>query len=410
MGDKRLVIPSGVRERGGTTGVGKMLTLKANDSYPHPAHRGEKAHLPRPRSREAPDTVLHPGRNAGRSVADRAPDSHTKDSILSTIGHTPLVRLTRVFPGCQFRLFAKLEGFNPGGSAKDRPALHMLREAMRTGEVKPWTVVIESSSGNLAIGLAQACRYLGLRFICVVDPKTTEQNIGILKAYGAEIDMVSKPHPVTGEFLQARIDRIHTLLETLEDSFWTNQYANLSNAWAHYRTTMDEIATDLQDRIDYLFVATSTCGTLRGCAEYVRNHHLDTRIFAVDARGSVIFGAQPAKRLLPGHGASRRPELYRDGLADSCLWVTDRDCVVGCRRLVHSEAILAGGSSGGVLMAIAQVKDRIPRDATCVAIFHDRGERYLDTVYSDEWVEEHFGDIKHLWQNQPELQPCAMAT
>src|SRR5205814_4136156 len=108
------------------------------------------------------------------------------ESILSTIGHTPLVRLTRVFPDCPFDLFAKLEGFNPGGSAKDRPALHILREAMRTGEVKPWTVVIESSSGNLGIGLAQACRYLGLRFICVVDPKTTAQNILILRAYGAE--------------------------------------------------------------------------------------------------------------------------------------------------------------------------------------------------------------------------------
>jgi N-(2-amino-2-carboxyethyl)-L-glutamate synthase len=350
-------------------------------------------------------------RNGGRRAAGRARNSTTKESILSTIGQTPLVRLTRVFPECPFQLFAKLEGFNPGGSAKDRPALHILREAMRTGAVKPWTVVVESSSGNLGIGLAQACRYLGLRFICVVDPKTTEQNIRILKAYGAEIDCVLKPHPVTGEFLQARIDRVHTLLETIEDSFWTNQYANLSNAWAHYRTTMDEIATELDGKIDCLFVATSTCGTLRGCAEYVRHHDLNTNIFAVDACGSVIFGGQPAKRLIPGHGAGRRPELYRADLADECVWVTDVDCVVGCRRLVHSEAILAGGSSGGVLMAVEQVKERIPRGGTCVAIFHDRGERYLDTVYSDEWVAEHFGDIAHLWQNhQPEHDACVMAT
>jgi len=332
------------------------------------------------------------------------------ESILSTIGHTPLVRLTRVFPDCRFRLFAKLEGFNPGGSAKDRPALHILQEAMRTGAVKTGTVVIESSSGNLGIGLAQACRYLGLRFICVVDAKTTAQNIHILRAYGAEIDLVAKPDPVTGEFLQARIDRVQTLLETIENSFWTNQYANLSNAQAHYRTTMDEIATELDGRIDCLFVATSTCGTLRGCAEYVRDHHLDTKIFAVDAHGSVIFGGRPAKRLIPGHGAARRPELFRTELADECVRVTDLDCVVGCRRLVQSEAILAGGSSGGVLMAVEQVKERIPRSATCVLIFHDRGERYLDTIYSDEWVEEHFGDVAHLWQYQSELQPWMMAT
>jgi cysteine synthase A len=280
---------------------------------------------------------------------------------------------------------------------------------MRTGAIKAGTVVIESSSGNLGIGLAQICRYLGLRFICVVDPKTTTQNIRILKAYGAEIDLVSKPDPVTGEFLQARIDRVQSLLRSIEDSFWTNQYANLSNAQAHYRTTMHEIATELDGRIDYLFVATSTCGTLRGCAEYVRDHHLGTKIFAVDACGSVIFGGQPAKRLIPGHGASRRPELFRADLADECVRVTDLDCVVGCRRLVRSEAILVGGSSGGVLMAVEQMKEQIPRGATCALIFHDRGERYLDTIYSDEWVEEHFGDIAYRWQDQPERQPCRMA-
>src|SRR5262245_13318165 len=157
---------------------------------------------------------------------------------------------------------------------------------MQTGAVKPGTVVIESSSGNLGIGLAQACGYLGLRFICVVDPKTTSQNIRILKAYGAEIDMVSEPDPVTGEFLQTRIDRVQDLLRAIECSFWTNQYANPSNARAHYRTTMKEIAAALQGKIDYVFVATSTCGTLRGCAEYVRDHELGTRVFAVDAQGS----------------------------------------------------------------------------------------------------------------------------
>ena len=137
------------------------------------------------------------------------------ENILSTIGQTPLVRLTRVLGDCPFRLFAKLEGFNPGGSAKDRPALQILQEAMERGALKPGTVVIESSSGNLGIGLAQACRYFGLRFICVVDPKTTPQNIRILKAYGAEIDLVAEPDPVTGEFLQARIKRVQSLLQSL---------------------------------------------------------------------------------------------------------------------------------------------------------------------------------------------------
>jgi cysteine synthase A len=173
---------------------------------------------------------------------------------------------------------------------------------------------------------------------------------------------------------------------------------------------MHEIATELDGKIDYLFVATSTCGTLRGCAQYVRDHHLGTTIFAVDAHGSVIFGGQPAKRLIPGHGAARRPELYRPDLADACLRVSDLDCVVGCRRLVLREGILAGGSSGGVLMAVDQVKRRIRRGATCAVIFHDRGERYLDTIYSDEWVAEHFGDVARLWQDQVGARPCMTAT
>jgi len=333
-----------------------------------------------------------------------------REGILSTVGNTPLIRLTRVFKDSQFQLFAKLEGFNPGGSAKDRPALNILEDALDAGEIGPGSVIVESSSGNLGIGLAQACRYLGLRFVCVVDPKTTQQNIRILRAYRAEIDLVSESDPETGEFLQARIDRVRTLLQTIKDSFWPNQYASLANAGAHYKTTMREIAAELGGKIDYMFCATSTCGTLRGCAEYARDHNLGARIVAVDAVGSVIFGGRPAKRLIPGHGASRRPELYRPGLADDLIRVTDLDCVVGCRRLMRSEAILAGGSSGGVLMAVDKVRPRIPRGATCVAIFHDRGERYLDTIYSDDWVEEHFGEVLNLWQSQVEMEQCIAVT
>jgi 2,3-diaminopropionate biosynthesis protein SbnA len=335
------------------------------------------------------------------------------EGILSTIGKTPLVRLKRVFKDIQFQFFGKLEGFNPGGSAKDRPALNILEEAMEAGAIGPGTVIVESSSGNLGVGLAQACRYFGLRFICVVDPKTTNQNIRILRAYGAEIDLVSKSDPDTGEFLQSRIDRVRTLRRTIKDSFWPNQYANLANAGAHYKTTMREIAEKLRElggKIDYLFCATSTCGTLRGCAEYARDHDLGARIVAVDAVGSVIFGGRRAKRLIPGHGASRRPKLYRPGLADDVIRVTDLDCVVGCRRLMCSEAILAGGSSGGVLMAVDKVRRCIPRGATCVAIFHDRGERYLDTIYSDDWVEEHFGEVSNLWQSQVEVEQCIATT
>jgi len=330
------------------------------------------------------------------------------ESILSTIGNTPLVRLTQVLGDIHFDLFAKLEMLNPGGSIKDRTAISLLRRGIESGALQPGGVVIESTSGNLGIGLAQACSLFGLRFICVVDPKTTEQNIRILKTYGAEIDYVSEPDPSTGEYLQARLNRVQYLARTISNSFWPNQYANLYNPRAHHQT-MQEIVTELSGKVDYLFCATSTCGTMRGCAEYVRDNNLSTKIIAVDAVGSVIFGGQRAKRLIPGHGAAIRPALFQPNLAYKAVHVTDVECIIACRRLARQEAILAGGSSGAVISAIRKVMHSIPPNAVCVAIFPDRGERYLDTIYSNEWVEAHFGCIEYLGQSQAHVEPLVAA-
>jgi len=335
--------------------------------------------------------------------------SPTEGGILSVIGNTPLIRLTRALDDCSFNLFAKLEGFNPGGSVKDRPAMTILRKGIATGEIGPKTVIVESSSGNMGIGLAQACRYLGLKFICVVDPKTTMQNIRLLEAYGAKVDLVSQPDPETGEFLPARLNRVRGLLSEIEDVFWPNQYSNMQNAAAHHRT-MDEIVKACHGKLDYLFCATSTCGTLRGCVDYVREHGLATRVVAVDAVGSVIHGGHRGKRLLPGHGASLVPDLYEADLAYDCIHVTDSDCVIGCRRLAAREAVLVGGSSGAVFMAASRARHMIPPNSNCVLIFADRGERYLDTIYSDDWVTEHFGDISGFWDPEStESQVCAAA-
>jgi N-(2-amino-2-carboxyethyl)-L-glutamate synthase len=331
-----------------------------------------------------------------------------REGILSAIGATPLVRLQRGhnFP---FRLYAKLEALNPGGSIKDRTALSIIQHGFETGEIVPGTAVIESSSGNMGIGLAQICAYLGLRFICVVDPKTTSQNIDILRAYGAEIDLVSVPDAVTGEFLQARIDRVRELSSVIPNSFWPDQYSNPYNAHAHH-ATVAEIMASLEGEVDYIFCATSTCGTLRGCAEYVHEHSPATKVIAVDVVGSVIFGSKKARRLIPGHGAAIVPPLFAEGVADDVIHVTDLDCVVGCRRLVRREAILAGGSSGGAYSAIGRYSERIPANATCVVIFPDRGERYLDTIYSDGWVKQHFGAVSYLWEETTETEICETMT
>lgn len=317
--------------------------------------------------------------------------------VLTAVGETPIVLLRKVYPNLPFQLYAKLEALNPGGSIKDRPAREILREAIQRGEVDRNTVIVESSSGNMGIGLAQACAYYGLRFICVVDIKATRQNLQLLEIYGAEISRVTEPDPATGELLPARIQRVRELLVEHGNAFWPNQYANEENSGAHFRTTMQEVATALDHRVDFLLCATSTCGTVRGCGEYVRKHRMSTRIVAVDSVGSLIFSNQQGPRYLPGMGAGVRPPLCDLRFIDEHVLISDLECVLACRRLVRKEGILAGASSGGLIAAVDKLRDRIPAGANCVIILPDRGERYVDTVYSDTWVREHFGEVSGLW-------------
>jgi cysteine synthase A len=335
----------------------------------------------------------------GRTSWEEPVETPALKGILATIGNTPLVRLENLLPQSRLRIFAKVERNNPGGSIKDRSALSMLLGKIRGGELVPGrSTVIESSSGNLAIGIAQICRYFNIRFICVVDSKTTSHNISMMEAFGAEVEVVTDRDPQTGEYLPMRIRRVRELAASMPHAYWPNQYANPLNPRAHHET-MGEIAVVLDGRVDYLFCATSTTGTLRGCAEYIRAHGLSTKLVAVDAVGSVLFGQEPGRRLIPGHGASVRPELFTPGLADRVVHVNDLECVVGCRTLTVREAILAGGSSGATVSALDKIQGELPHGSTCVLIFPDGGDRYLDTIYSDSWVHRHFGEVSHLWKD-----------
>lgn len=313
--------------------------------------------------------------------------------ILEAIGNTPLVRFSRYLNDENVQLFAKLEAYNPGGSAKDRPARLILERALARGEINDGTTIIESSSGNMGIGLAQACRYHGLSFVCVVDPRAQRQNLEIIRSLGGRIDMVTAP--LNGDFLQARIARVCELLELTPNSFWTNQYANADNPMAHFEGTIREIDLALDGKFDVLFVATSSTGTAQGCRDYLRGLGRDVQVIAVDAVGSVLFGGVSGPRQIPGLGAGRVPRLAKHQMFDDVARVTDLDCVVGCRRAAQTEAVLVGGSSGGVLQAIDRMKAKL-QGKRCVAILHDSGTRYLDTVYSDEWVENRLGCSSEL--------------
>ncbi|MFC5623655.1 2,3-diaminopropionate biosynthesis protein SbnA [Algoriphagus winogradskyi] len=306
--------------------------------------------------------------------------------ILDTVGHTPLVRLNRLFPEKQLRIVAKMEAFNPGGSIKDRTALQLITDAMETGKLRKGDTVVESSSGNMAIGLAQTCKYFGLNLEVVVDPMVNKQNIKIIKAYGGKVNFVSKPAQVGG-YLQARLDRVQEILKNNPRSFWTNQYGNPQNPVAH-KQTMHEIVKDLGTAPDYLFAATSTCGTLMGCAEYIISNKLKTKVIAVDAVGSVIFGTPAGERKIPGHGAGRKSQFLDIESIFDVVHVTDEECVAGCHKLINTEAILCGGSSGAVTSAVQKYASKMPTGASVAMILCDRGERYLDTIYNEDWVEE----------------------
>jgi N-(2-amino-2-carboxyethyl)-L-glutamate synthase len=322
-----------------------------------------------------------------RAVRTRPP----ADGVLDAIGDTPLVALRRYLGSSALQVWAKLEASNPGASAKARPAARMIEDALAQGLVGPGTTVIESTSGNMGVGLAQACRYHDMHLICVVDNRTHETNVRTLGALGADVRVVSRPDPATGDLLAARLSLVQHLLQITPNSFWPDQYANESNAAAHADGTMREIDEALDGDLDYVFVATSTAGTLRGCCDYLRTHERGTRIVAVDAVGSALFGGVREARHLPGFGAGIETTLSRTAAYDVLIRVDDLDCVTGCRRLVDREAIFAGGSSGGVAVALELLAPQLADHSRCALVFPDGGAGYLRTVYDDTWVSETLG-------------------
>lgn len=304
--------------------------------------------------------------------------------ILDCVGKTPLVELTRHFAGQPTTVLAKLELLNPG-SVKDRPARYMIEQGLRDGTITLKTHLLESTSGNFGIALAMAARVYGLSVTIVVDPKITPMNLRILELLGATVDMVTTPDE-NGGYLKTRICRVHELLDTTPHVLWTRQYSNDLNWRAHYEGEGNEILADLDGPVDVLVLAVSTTGTIMGIARRLREAFPALRVVAVDAAGSIIFGATPAPRELPGIGSSRVPELLRPEEIDEVIYVDDLEAVSACRRLLMSEAIFAGGSSGSVIAGIEKLIPTLAPGSRIVTLLPDRGDRYLDTVYNDAWV------------------------
>jgi N-(2-amino-2-carboxyethyl)-L-glutamate synthase len=323
------------------------------------------------------------------------------DSVIDGVGSTPLVRLSRCFPDVGVEVLAKLEMLNPCGSMKDRPARFVVDQGLKDGSLRPGMRLVESTSGNLGVALAVAAKLRGLSFTAVVDPNTSPTNLRLLELFGADVEMVTEPDEAGG-YLHTRVRRAQQLADSYVDAVWVNQYANDRNWQAYYETLGGEILQAVDGPVDYLVAAVSTTGSLQGIARRLREANPRLQVVAVDAQGSVIFDAPPAKRRIPGFGASRVPEILNRDEIDDVVHVADAESAAGCRRLVGTEGILAGGSSGAVIVGIDHLIERISGPARVVTVLADRGERYLDLVYRDEWV----AALPEPWQEpEPTVVP-----
>ncbi|RMO94935.1 Pyridoxal-5'-phosphate-dependent enzyme, beta subunit:ornithine cyclodeaminase/mu-crystallin [Pseudomonas syringae pv. philadelphi] len=285
--------------------------------------------------------------------------------------------------------FLKMESLNPAGSIKLKTAVGLINDVQARGLLGPETILIESSSGNLGVALAMICAERGIAFTCVVDPNSSSHNIRMMRSYGAEVIQVENPD-ANGGFLGTRIALIRHKVASDRRYVWLNQYENPANPRAHSRTTASSISRHF-GHVDYLFVGAGTTGTLMGCIQHFQRHHPATKIIAVDSVGSVTFDTPAGRRFIPGLGTSQRPPIFDSGGIHALEMVPEARTVAMCRILARSKGLLVGGSTATVIAAVHAWRERIEPGSMVVALSPDWGERYLDTLYDDHWVEQRFG-------------------
>ncbi|AJQ87346.1 2,3-diaminopropionate biosynthesis protein SbnA [Xanthomonas oryzae pv. oryzicola] len=297
----------------------------------------------------------------------------------------------------------KLEWLNHLGSIKLKTARFLIDAAERNRAKSSTLKLIESSSGNLGLALSSICAARGYAFTCVVDPNVNRQNLLAMRALGAHVVQVDR-RDRNGGYLATRIEYIKDALQRDPELVWLNQYASPSNPDAHFNTTAPEIL-EARPNLTHLFIGTGTTGTLMGCAKYILARRPDVEIIAVDTVGSVTFGGAPGPRYLPGLGTSRRPEIFDPPPGVELQMIHEAEAVQACRWLAKRHGVLAGASTGSVLAAVRRWRDRMGPHPRVVAVSPDGGMSYLDTLYSDEWLNKAFGDSWNVplssFENQP---------
>ncbi|MDH6589911.1 cysteine synthase [Streptomyces sp. SAI-133] len=308
-----------------------------------------------------------------------------QSALSQLVGNTPLLRVSEPLAPAGRGFWAKLEGFNPGG-IKDRPGLHMVERARTRGDLRPGGRIIESTSGTLGLGLALAGMVYGHPVTLVTDPGLELSMTRLLTAYGAQVNVVSEPHP-TGGWQQARRERVQRLLEQHPESWCPDQYNNPDNV-AAYTPLALELASEM-GHIDVLVCSVGTGGHSAGVSRVLRQLYPDLTVVGVDTTGSTIFGQPARPRLMRGLGSSIYPRNVAYENFSEVHWVAPHEAVWTCRQLAASHYATGGWSVGAVALVSGWLARTMPADARIVVIFPDGPQRYLGTVYDDDYCAAH---------------------
>jgi cysteine synthase A len=300
---------------------------------------------------------------------------NVKTDILKLIGNTPLVRINKLRGPDDSEIYAKLEGFNPGGSVKDRIALSMIESAEKEGRLHPGSTIIEPTSGNTGIGLSLVCAVKGYRLILTMPETMSIERRQLLTAYGAELILTPADRGMMGA-----VEKAEELYLKNRDYFMPQQFENPANPDIHRRTTALEIIRDLGGVPDVFVAGVGTGGTITGVGEVLKEKRKDVYVVAVEPAGSpVLSGGTPGRHRIAGIGAGFFPGVLNTKVYDEIITVTDEDAEETTRRLARIEGILAGLSSGAAMWAALKIAKRMGKGKKIVVIFPDRGDRYLST-------------------------------
>ena len=315
------------------------------------------------------------------------------DSILGTIGRTPLVRLNRVTREVPATVYAKLETVNPGNSIKDRMAVRMIEDAERQGLLKPGGTIIEGTSGNTGMGLAIAAVVKGYRCIFTTTDKQSKEKVDALRAFGSEV--IVCPTDVDPEDPRSYYSVSSRLVAETKNAWKANQYDNLGNSAAHYETTGPEIWEQTEGKVDHLVVGVGTGGTICGTGRFLKEKKPGLRVWGIDTYGSVFkkykeTGVFDKQEIYPyvteGIGEDFLPKNVDFSVIDHFEKVTDRDAALWTREIVRQEGIWVGNSAGSAIAGLLQLKDRFKPGEIVVVIFHDHGSRYLGKIFNPDWM------------------------